>query len=152
MAETVLKAYDEKWKVAVELDKGGAELRKQQLEKSQKHLSLERERLERQIVQLRATARPPEVKSVGGKDVIDMSPPLRSKSGRHLLLSCLTSLEIPTEIVSYTDKCQLCNAVNGLQDKYMPGVIRIFQEQTPQLLRVCEAESATKLFSQATLS
>lgn len=41
-----------------------------------------------------------------------------------------------TEAVSYTDKCQLCNAVNGLQDKYMPGVIKIFREETPNLLRV----------------
>jgi hypothetical protein len=41
-----------------------------------------------------------------------------------------------TEPVSYGDRCQLCNAVNGLQDKYMPGVIKIFREETPHLMKV----------------
>ena len=89
MANTVLKAYEEKWKVALELDKGGVELKKQQLLKTQKSLAAEKERLERQVTQLRATVKPSVEIKVGAGNTIDMSPPLRSKSGTFYFLSCL---------------------------------------------------------------
>lgn len=80
MAKELSRVYDEKFKVAQELDKGGVELKKQQLLKSQKNLLTEKERLEKQVAQLRAQKQVQE-KILPPSDTPDMSPPLRSRSG-----------------------------------------------------------------------
>ena len=78
-----------------------------------------------------------------------MSPPLRPKSGTIYLKEPINKIEISKEPVNYADKCQLCNAVNGLQERYMSGVIKIFQEENPKLLRVCNYLCSSNTFSLA---
>lgn len=82
MTKEISAVYNEKFKVAVELDKGGFELKKQQLQRVQKNLQTEKEKLERQVAQLQTQRQQTQPKMPVGNDVPDMSPPLRPRSGK----------------------------------------------------------------------
>jgi hypothetical protein len=84
MADGLNKLYDQKFKVALELDKGGAEVRKQTLLKQQKTLQTDKEKLQKQWANLQAQRQAQEKKVQPNSDTVDMSPPLRSRSGKCL--------------------------------------------------------------------
>eukprot|EP01126_Amoeba_proteus_P010536 TRINITY_DN14118_c0_g2_i5.p1 TRINITY_DN14118_c0_g2~~TRINITY_DN14118_c0_g2_i5.p1 ORF type:complete len:462 (-),score=122.16 TRINITY_DN14118_c0_g2_i5:253-1545(-) len=98
-------------------------MKKQQLQKSLASLQSEKEKLEKQQQQLITTKKLQEEREKSSPQVEDMSPPLRPRA------------DLPANPVDYKEKCQLCNGVNGLQDRYMRGLIRIVREEQPDLLK-----------------
>jgi len=92
------------------------------LKKSVQSLTAEKSRLERSLSDLEAQC---SRRATDNNESEDKSPPLRSKQ----------EFETNKSIPDYSDRCRLCNAINGLQDKYMAGVVSIFQEEHPTMLK-----------------
>jgi len=105
------------------------EVRKQMLQRSMVSLQAEKNRQQKQLQELQEESK---LNQIPG-DIEDESPPLCSRK----------QIET-TDPITHTDRCKLCNAVNGLQDKYMPGIIRILTEEVPNVLKngqpVCDVD------------
>lgn len=123
-AQSLSKFFEKSIKRAFDMEKETPDLKKQQLERDVRTLKSEKSKLVKQLSQLKETKPSARLDT----EVVDESPLIKPKD------------EVETSPMNYGERCQLCNAINGLQDKYMRGLVTIVADENPVLLKAGVSE------------